>query len=102
MIQLGHLAAAGQRFICEGRSFSRQSYPSKNVAVAGSVGRVHQRRSALEPSFTISFVEPDHNSYRVVVHRFPDDILSAVDGHLHANPIFFRTLSNPVSWNVAS
>jgi hypothetical protein len=24
------------------------------------------------------------------------------EGHLHANPIFFRTLSNPVSWNVAS
>ena len=35
-------------------------------------------------------------------HRFPNDILSAVGGHLHANPSFFRTLSNPVSWNVAS
>src|SRR2546421_8733456 len=44
----------------------------------------------------------DRNRYRVVVHRFFDDIVSAVDGHLHANPIFFRTLSNPVSWNVAS
>src|SRR5437773_2938333 len=26
----------------------------------------------------------------------------AVGGHLHANPILFRTLSNPESWNVAS
>jgi hypothetical protein len=24
------------------------------------------------------------------------------EGHLHANRIFFRTLSNPVSWDVAS
>src|SRR5207237_9505452 len=31
------------------RSFFRQSYPSENVAVAGSVGRVHQRRFALDP-----------------------------------------------------
>src|SRR6266436_713654 len=77
------------------RSFCRQSYPLKNVAVAGSVRRaapvLHLPRSA-----------PDHDRYGVVVHRFPDDTLSAVGGHLHANPIFFRTLSNPVSWNVAS
>src|SRR6266576_6776805 len=31
------------------RSFFRQSYPSENVAVAGSVGRVHQWRFALDP-----------------------------------------------------
>ena len=84
------------------RSFSRQSYPLENVAVAGSVGRVHQRRRVLHPFFTLPRSSPDHNRYRVVVHRFPVDTLSAVDGHLHANPIFFRTLSNPVSWNIAS
>ena len=38
------------------RSFSRQSYPLENVAVAGSVG-VRQRRGALDPSFTISLVD---------------------------------------------
>ena len=69
---------------------------------SGLGGRVHQRRRALHSSFTLPRSTPDHNRYRVVVHRFPVDTLSAVDGHLHANPIFFRTLSNPVSWNVAS
>ena len=60
-------------------------------------------RDRLEPAASpaISAVPPkaEVNSE---LHRLPDDILSAVGGHLHASPIFFRTLSNPVSWNVAS
>ena len=73
----------------------KQSYPlrARSAAYANGAGP-HPSQSA--PS------NPDHNRYRVVVHRLPDDILSAVGGHLHASPIFFRTLSNPVSWNVAS
>jgi transposase InsO family protein len=54
------------------------------------------------PVLHVTPVASDHNRYRVVVHRFPVETLSVVDGHLHANPIFFRTLSNPVSWNIAS
>src|SRR5438105_11151643 len=50
LTHFGHLEAVGQRFICQaGRSFFGESYPSENVAVAGSVGRVHQRRFALDP-----------------------------------------------------
>src|SRR5437660_1081355 len=30
------------------------AYPSENVAIAGSLGRVHQRRGALGPSCTIN------------------------------------------------
>jgi hypothetical protein len=84
------------------RSLFRQCYPLENVAVAalsaactnGEARWTRPSRSALST--------PDHDRYRVVVHRFPNDILSAVGGHLHANPIFFRTPSHPVSWNVAS
>jgi hypothetical protein len=62
----------------------------------GTVPTVRSKRNRESHRF------PINNRYKVVVHHFPDHFLSAVDGHLHANPIFFRTPSNPVSWNVAS
>ena len=82
VIQLGHSAATEQRFICEVGDHS-----------PGGLSIGECRNSGLARPRT-----PTARRTRPLLHDQP----RAVGGHLHANPILFRTLSNPESWNVAS
>jgi hypothetical protein len=82
LTQLGHLVAAEQRFICEVGDHSPGS----------AIHRTSRSSGPARPR------TPTARRAGPLLHDQP----RAVGGHLHANPIFFRTLSNPVSWNVAS